>query len=196
MSKLHNMLARLLLAAMLAGGAGQALAGPTYTVRIDTATLGAGPAFLGMYFMGLADATAATATVSQLSGDLVGTPDVTGPITGSAPGPIAFSNAGGGGDWVQAVMLGGVFSFKLDFAVGSGDVGSTFGWALFNDSGYLGADGDLGTVSVQPDAGGNAGFTLATSGTLADVQVLPEPPTAWLFLLAGAPLLAFARRRA
>lgn len=196
MSKLHNMLSRLLLAAMLACCAGQAAAGPTYTVRIDTAALGGGQAFLGMYFMGLADATPATAVVSGLAGDFLGTPEVTGAIAGAAPGPIEFSNAGGGSDWVQAVMLGGMFSFDVDFKLGSGDVGSTFGWALFNDSSYLGADGDLGTVWVQPVVGGSPTFALVTSGALVDVQVLPEPSTAWLFPLTGLMLLAAARRRA
>ena len=196
MSKFQTMLARLLLAAMLACGAGQAAAGPLYKVSIDTAPLGSGPAFLGLYFIGLADATAATAIVTNLTGDLVGMPDVTGTVTGAAPGPIAFSNANGGSDWVQSVMLGGLFSFDLSFNIGQGDIGSTFGWALFNDTSYLGADGDLGTVSVQPVLGGNDQFALALAGQLVEVQAIPEPGTAWLFLLAGLPLLAFARRRA
>lgn len=196
MSKFQTMLARLLLAAMLACGAGQAAAGPTYKVSIDTAALGTGPAFLGLYFMGLADATAASAIVGNLAGDLVGAPLVSGMVAGSAPGPITFSNANGGSDWVQQVMLGGMFSFDVYFLVGQGDVGSTFGWALFDDTHYLGADGDLGTVSVQPVMGGNAQFELATIGQLAAVQVIPEPGTAWLFLLAALPLLTFARRRA
>ena len=196
MSKFQTMLARLLLAAMLACGAGQAAAGPTYKVSIDTAALGTGPAFLGLYFMGLADATAASAIVGNLAGDLVGAPQVSGMVAGSAPGPISFSNANGGSEWVQQVMLGGLFSFDVYFLVGQGDVGSTFGWALFDGTHYLGADGDLGTVSVQPVMGGSAQFELATAGQLAAVQVIPEPGTAWLFLLAALPLLAFARRRA
>lgn len=196
MSILQNVLARLLLAAMLAGGAGQAAAGPLYKVSIDTASLGTGPAFLGLYFMGLADAAPATAVVANLAGDLAGTPDVTGTVTGSAPGPLTFSNAGGGSDWVQAVSLGGLFSFDVYFQGGQGDAGSIFGWALFSDSAYLGADGDLGTVSVQPVVGGELQFALATAGTLVEVQVIPEPGTAGLLLLAGLPMLAFTRRRA
>lgn len=196
MNNLQKLLARLLLAAMLACGAGQAAAGPLYKVSINTATLGSGPAYLGLYFMGLADATAATAIVTNLTGDLVGAPDVTGNIAGSAPGPIEFSNANGGSDWVQAVTLGGVFSFDVTFLVGPGDVGSTFGWALFNDSSYLGADGDLGTVSLQPVAGGNDQYTLAVASPLAEVQAVPEPGSAWLLLLAGLPMMAFVRRRA
>jgi hypothetical protein len=196
MSKLQIILARLLLAAMLACGAGQAAAGPLYKVSIDTASLGTGPAFLGLYFIGLADATPATALVTNLAGELLGTPDVSGTVSGAAPGPLAFSNADGGSDWVQAVMLGGVYSFDVNLLVGQGDAGSTFGWALFNDTSYLGADGDLGTVSVQPVLGGNPQFVLASASPLVDVQVVAEPGSAWLLLLAGLPLLAFTRRRA
>jgi hypothetical protein len=196
MSILHTMLARLLLAAMLACGAGQAVAGPVYRVSIDTASLGSGPAFLGFYFMGLADAAPASAFVSKLTGDLLGTPDVTGTVTGAAPGTIRFSNANGGSDWVQAVTLGGLISFDLSFIVQQGDVGTTFGWALFNDTSYLGADGDLGTVSVQPVTGQAAEYLLTVASPLADVTVVPEPGTAWLFLLAALPLMAFVRRRA
>lgn len=196
MSILHTMLARLLLAAMLACGAGQAAAGPTYKVSIDTATLGSGPAFLGFYFIGLADAAAAKAIVSNLAGDLVGTPEVTGTVSGAAPGPLEFSNANGGSDWVQGITLGGVVSFDLSFIVQQGDVGTTFGWALFNDTSYLGADGDLGTVSLQHIAGQQTEYLLAVASPLADVTVVPEPGTAWLFLLAGLPLLAYVRRRA
>jgi hypothetical protein len=196
MTNLQTMLARLLLAAMLLCGAGQAAAVPTFKVSVDTASLGTGPAFLGLYFMGLADATPATAIVGNLAGNLTGTPDVTGTVTGSLPGSLAFSNAGGGSDWVHAVMLGGAFSFDVEFLVGQGDVGSTFGWALFNDTSYLGAAGDLGTVSVQPVPGALPQYALAVASPAVDVQMVPEPGTAWMMLLAGLPLLAFARRRA
>ena len=196
MSKLHNLLARLLLAAMLACGAGQAAAGPVYKVSIDTASLGSGPAFLGLYFMGLADAAPASAIVTSLAGSLVGAPDVTGSVDGTAPGPLVFSNANGGSDWVQAVTLGGMFSFDVTFQSGLGDAGSTFGWALFNDTSYLGADGDLGTVSLQPVRGGNDQYSLAVASPLVEVQAIPEPGSAWLFLLAGLPLMAMVRRRA
>jgi len=193
---LQNMLARLLLAAMFVCCAGQAAAGPLYKVSIDTGSLGSGTAFLGLYFVGLANATPATALVTNMAGNLLGAPGVSGTITGSAPGPIAFSNANGGSDWVQEVMLGGAFSFDVDLLVGQGDAGSTFGWALFDDASYLGADGDLGTVSVQPVLGGSPQFTLVTGSPLVDVQVIPEPGTAWLLLAAGLPLLVCSRRRA
>lgn len=127
MSNLKDFLARLMLAFSLLCGAGAATAGPIYSVRIDTATLGGGPAYLGLYFIGLADAAQASATVSNLAGALAGPADVTGAITGTLPGPLEFSNAGGGSELVQAITLGGVFSFDVTFMMGAGDVGTTFG---------------------------------------------------------------------
>ncbi|KQV82224.1 hypothetical protein ASD15_09190 [Massilia sp. Root351] len=195
MNTLNNILARLLLAVFLACSAGAAAAGPMYSVRIDTSSLGGGAAYLGLYFMGLADATPASATVSQLSGALAGTPAVSGTVDGALPGPLVFSNANGGSELVQAITLGGVFSFDLTFLMGSGDVGSTFGWALFNDVSYLGADGDLGTVSIQPGAAPGGVYALSGNSALSSVQVIPEPATLWLVLLALMPLAVLGGRR-
>ena len=195
MHNLKDLLARLVLAIFLACSAGAASAGPMYSVRIDTSTLGGGAAFLGLYFMGLADATPASATVSQLSGALTGAAGVTGTVDGALPGPLVFSNANGGSELVHAITLGGVFSFDLTFLMGSGDVGSTFGWALFNDASYLGADGDLGTVSVQPGAAPGGMYSLSSNSALSSVQVIPEPGTVWLVMLAALPLAMVARRR-
>lgn len=121
---------------------------------------------------------------------------MTGSITGSLPGPLEFSNAGGGSELVQAITLGGVFSFDVTFMMGAGDAGTTFGWALFNDTSYLGADGDLGTVSLQPGAAPGGVYLLANASPLSTVQAVPEPGTMWLMLLAGAALLLVARRGA
>ena len=49
MRNLKDLMARLMLAAFLLCSAGAASAGPMYSVRIDTATLGGGPAYLGLY---------------------------------------------------------------------------------------------------------------------------------------------------
>jgi len=194
MRNLKDLMARLMLTAFLLCSAGAASAGPMYSVRIDTATLGGGPAYLGLYFIGLTDAAQASATVSKLTGALAGAADVTGTVDGALPGPLVFSNANGGSELVQAITLGGVFSFDLTFLMGSGDVGSTFGWALFNDSNYLGADGDLGMVSIQPGAAPGGVYQLVNDSAISSVQAVPEPSTVWLVLLAGAALAMLVRR--
>jgi hypothetical protein len=193
MNHFKDLLAKLLLAALLLGGAGQAAAGPAYSITIDTSTLGAGPAYLGLYFLGLADAAPATATVDNLSGALSGPASLTGQVAGSAPGPFVFNSAGGGGDLVQEVTLGGVLSFNVSFTLGAGNAGSTFGWALFNQSSYLGADGDLGTVSLQPGGAPADAYVVNNFSALSSVQPVPEPSSIAL-LLAGLVLLAFHRR--
>lgn len=195
MKNFKDLLAKLILAVLLMSGGGHAMAGPTYIVSIDTSTLGTGPAYLGLYFAGLVGAADATAIVSNLSGAFVGPAATTGPVSGVLPGPLAFGNANGGSDWVQGITLGGIFSFDLDFMLGTGDIGSTFGWALFSDVAYLGADGDLGTVSVQPGAAASGMYLLANASALSNVQVIPEPSTVALLLFAGFLMVMSARRQ-
>jgi len=194
MRYLKDLLVKLLLAACVLGAAGQAGAAQRYTVTIDTATLGGGQAYLGLYFLGLADAAPATATVNNLTGAFSGTPQLTGAVTGMPPGPLVFSNAGGGGELVMAVSLGGLLSFDVGFTLGAGDAGTTFGWSLFNESSYLGADGDLGTVSLQPGAAPGAIFTVNNASGLSHVSSVPEP-SGMLLMLAGMLCLAVRARR-
>lgn len=189
-------LARLLLAASLAAAVSPAAAGPIYRVVIDTSALGTGPAFLGLYFLGLSGVSEATATATNLAGAFSGPAMLTGSVTGGVPGPLAFSNENGGGDWVQAIELGGWFSFDVEFMVGSGDTGATFGWALFDATHYLGADGDLGNLFLQPGAQPGQQVTIALADTdLTRVTVISEPSTVALLLLAMLLWLTIARRR-
>lgn len=192
---LKNLFAKLVLAMLLASGGGQALAGPTYIVNIDTSTLGTGPAYLGLYFSGLVGAAQATATVSNLTGAFIGPAEMSGPVTGALPGPLTFGNANGGGDFMQGITLGGLISFDLSFVLGTGDIGTTFGWALFNDTNYLGADGDLGTVSLQPGTATGNVYTLVVANALSNVQVIPEPSTIALMLLACCAMAMIKRRK-
>ena len=194
MNHMKNLLVKLLLAVCMLGGAGQAGAAPQYTVTIDTAALGGSPAYLGLYFLGLADAAPATATVSNLAGVFSGTPQLTGAVSGMPPGPLLFGNAGAGGELVMTVSLGGVLSFDVGFTLGAGDAGTTFGWSLFNESGYLGADGDLGTVSLQPGAAPGGIFVVNNASPLSHVQAVPEPSSVMMMLAGMLCLMVHARR--
>nr|WP_315221554.1 NF038129 family PEP-CTERM protein [uncultured Duganella sp.] len=195
MNHMKELLVTLLLAVCMLGGAGQAGAAQRYTVTIDTATLGGGTAYLGLYFLGLADAAPATATVSNLAGAFSGAPQITGAVTGTPPGPLVFGNAGAGGELVMTVSLGGVLSFDVGFTLGAGDAGTTFGWSLFNDASYLGADGDLGTVSLQPGAAPGAVFAVNTASDLTRVTAVPEPSSVLLMVAGMLCLMVHARRR-
>lgn len=195
MNHMKDLLVKLLLAVCMLGGAGQACAAQQYTVTIDTATLGGGTAYLGLYFLGLADAAPATATVSNLAGAFSGALQITGAVTGMPPGPLVFGNAGAGGELVMTVSLGGVLSFDVGFTLGAGDAGTTFGWSLFNDASYLGADGDLGTVSLQPGAAPGAVFAVNIASDLTRVTAVPEPSSVLLMVAGMLCLMVHARRR-
>jgi hypothetical protein len=198
MFNFKHFLANVALAAAMVGACGQAAATPLgYHIDIDTATLGTGPAFLDLYFMGLDGAPAATATVEHLTGAFDGAADLFGTVTGSAPGPIVFGNAGGGGELVQAIQLGGTFGFDVSFTMAPGDTGTTFGWALFDATHYLGTDGDLGDLFLQPDAApGSQVLVAAPTTRLGGVTAIPEPSTAALMLVAMLAMLAWRRPQA
>jgi hypothetical protein len=198
MSRFKHFLSWLALAAALTGTSGQAAATPLgYHVDIDTATLGSGPAFLELYFMGLDGAPAATAIVSSLTGALDGAAGLTGTVVGTAPGSFVFGNAGGGGDLVQAIQLGGKFSFDVSFTMLPGDIGTTFGWALFDATHYLGADGDLGNLFLQPFApAGQQILVAAPSTRVSSLTTIPEPSTAALVLVAMLAMAAWRGREA
>ena len=195
-----HIIANLALAAAAIGACGQAAAMPIYPiyhVDVDTTTLGTGAAYLDLYFLGLAGAADATAIVDHLTGTLLGTADLTGSVTGGAPGPFVFSNAGGtgGGEVVQGIQLGGKFSFDVSFATAAGDTGTTFGWALFDTTHYLGVDGDLGNLFLDPGAPvGHQVVTAAPPAQLGGVTVIPEPSTAALMLAAALGMLALQRK--
>jgi hypothetical protein len=192
MFNFKHYVANLALAAALVGACAQAAAAPLYRVDIDTTSLGTGPAFLDLYFLGLDGAPAATATVDHLTGALDGAASLTGTVTGTAPGPFVFGNAGGGGDLLQPIQLGGKFSFDISFTMLPGDVGTTFGWALFDATHYLGADGDLGNVFLQPFAPEGQQILLATAPTSVNgVTKIPEPSTVALMLVAMLAMLAW-----
>jgi hypothetical protein len=195
MFKFKHLLANLTLAAASIAACGHAAAAPVYYhVDVNTASLGTGPAWLDLYFLGLAGAADATATVSHLDGALDGAPDLLGSVTPGAPGAYVFSNAGGS-ELVQAIQLGGKFSFDVSFAMATGNTGTTFGWSLFDATHYLGVDGDLGDFMLQPDAPlGHQIFVAGPPAPLGAVTPVAEPSTAALMAAAVLGMLAMRGR--
>lgn len=190
---MRNMFSKLLIALCLCASAGFAAAGPFYRVSIDTSALGSGPANLGFTFLSVGDAAPATATISKLTGALAGSPSASGSVTDVLP--FVFSNAAGGGDLVQGISLGGIFSFDVSFDLGAGLDGTTFAWSLFNDTAYLGVNGDMGSIFLNPSApiGEQLSFTAARQ--FNHVMVIPEPSSVLLLLLAAAGMVAARRAR-
>ncbi|PQO86926.1 hypothetical protein C5614_31345 [Massilia phosphatilytica] len=93
------------------------------------------------------------------------------------------------------IQLGGKFSFDISFSMVPGDIGTTFGWALFDATHYLGVDGDLGNVFLQPFAPDGQQILLATAPTgISGVTKIPEPSTAALMLVAMLAMVAWRRQ--
>jgi len=193
MNGFKNLAARLMLAASMAWAGGAAFAAPVYHVAIDTTSLGSGTAYLGLSFLGL-DGADAEAAVTGFTGALTGMGTATGDVSGSLPDLLSFGSAGGGGDFVQSIVLGGRFAFDVAFSIGTGDVGSAFSWALFNDSQYLGADGDLGTIQLDPSAAQALQVTLPQANQFSSVSAIPEPASVLLALTGMFMLLLTSQR--
>lgn len=199
MQTLKQHAAHLLAATCMCLCAGAALAVPFvpfHHVDIDTTTLGTGTAWLGMDFLSVGGATPARATVSNLAGALLGTPVATGSVTTDPAGVLTFTSDAGGGDWFQAIQLGGHVGFDVSFLTGAGSDGSTFSWSLFDDTHYLGVDGNLGSIDLHPDAPADARLTVGPDNAFSTVRAVPEPSTLLLMALSGCGLMAARRRRA
>ncbi|KQV36737.1 NF038129 family PEP-CTERM protein [Massilia sp. Root335] len=199
MQTLKHHAARLLAATCLCLCAGAALAVPSapfHHVDIDTSALGTGTAYLGIDFLSVGGATPASATVGNLAGALLGIPVATGSVAADPAGVLTFTSDAGGGDWFQAIQLGGHFGFDVSFATGAGSDGSTFSWSLFDDTHYLGVDGNLGSIDLHPEAPADARLTIAPDNAFSTVRAVPEPSTLLLVALSGCGLVAARRRRA
>jgi hypothetical protein len=197
MQNLKHHAARLLAATWMCLWAGAALAVPVpyHHVDIDTSTLGTGTAYLGLDFLSVGGATPASATVGNLAGALLGSASLSGSVTVDPAGELTFTSDAGGGDWFQAIQLGGHFVFDVSFLSGAGTDGSTFSWSLFDDTHYLGVDGNLGTIALHPDAPADQRLTVAPSNAFSAVTAVPEPSTLLLVALAGGGLMAARRGR-
>jgi hypothetical protein len=138
---------------VISASAGQA---EQISVRLDTATL-SGRGWLDLQFNPGPGATpAASAVLSGFRGALDGVAGIDGDVAGTLPGVLVMSNGTPYNALFQPVVLGGPFSFVLDFcsevdATGF-ESGSVFAVSLY------GADGV--TALGSPDPSTNALVTI------------------------------------
>jgi hypothetical protein len=197
MQPMKHRAARVLAATWMCLCAGAALAVPVpyHHVDIDTSALGTGTAYLGLDFLSVGGATPASATVGNLAGALLGSAVLSGSVTADPAGGLTFTSDAGGGDWYQAIQLGGHFGFDVGFLSGAGTDGSTFSWSLFDDTHYLGVDGNLGSMELHPEAPAGEELVTSPSNAFSTVTKVPEPSTLLLVALAGCGLAAARRGR-
>jgi hypothetical protein len=188
-----NLFTRALLALMLVSGAGVASAGPVYHVTIDTTGLSGSGVFDFLFSGDAVTAGAATATLSNVSGDF-GAGKAYGDASGSVASNLVFGNSGGYAELLQVANLGGVFGFDLRFDLAPAGDGTTFGIALYNEAldAYLGIEGNLAQFELVP--GGVIG--VADDNALARIGIVSEvpEPAAVALLALGLALMAWTAR--
>lgn len=193
MFNLKNLFARALLALMLATGAAAASAGPIYHVTIDTQGM-TGTGFFDFLLLGDASTAApATFTLSNFTG-LYGLGVTDGDASGNVGSNVIMGNADGYAHLLQAVTLGGVFGFNLEFAVGLEGDASVLGIALINEAmdAYLGMDGDLAQFELAP-----SGLVISPDNvfvSISPVSEVPEP-AAMALLALGLMILGWTMRQ-
>jgi hypothetical protein len=172
--------------------ASNAAAAPIYQVSINTAALSGFSGYLDFLFLGLATATPAQATVSNLAGDFTGAGQVFGDVAGTAATGVVIGNSTGWNELAVGANFGGLFTFDVEFSVATpvGD-GTTLSIALLDNAfSYLGTAADIVTFALQP----GAATELTIDGAFAQVSAVPEP-SALLMVALGLVLLGLLRLR-
>jgi hypothetical protein len=197
MFNLKNLFTRALLALMLVTGAGAASAGPIYHVTIDTTSLTGQGVFDFMFLGDATSAGAASATLSNFSGNFVtdmGADMLFGDAIGNVASTVLLGNAGGYAELLQLANLGGKFGFDLRFEVAPAGDSTTLGIALLNAEmdAYLGLDGNLVQFELVP--GAEIGVSADNAfGTVTTVSEVPEPASLAMLAL-GLALMAWTAR--
>lgn len=192
-----KILSRTLLAMALTA-CGAACAGPTYHVSIDTSTLGTGTAHFDLGLANFPDSAPVTATLSHFTGNYADQSELGTAASGSVSDSVVLrTNSNGFSDLFQSIFLGGKFGFDVSFqTIGAGNT-SSFIAQLYNAdvSGFLGVDGNLLEIDLQPgQADVVAPANAFAAVTASDAAAVPEPSTL-LSMVTGLGLLGAGLRR-
>lgn len=189
---LKSLVLRFAMLLALAAGAGNALAGPTWHVTLDTTPFAGQHGWLDFLFTGLANAGEASATLSGFTGfngDAGAATLVEGDVAGSFAGTLTIGNGSGWNEYGQWLQLGGLLEFDVAFDVPPAGAGTSLVVTLLDERfGYLSGTGDLLAFAVQP----GAGISATADGAFATVSAVPEPAS--MAMLAAGLLMLAARR--
>jgi hypothetical protein len=189
MKLLKSFFLRAMLALAVACGAGPVLASTTYHVSIDTSTLSGQSGYLDFLFLGLGNATAATAQLSKLSGNFTSSSFALGDASGSTASGIAIANGSAWNEFGIWANFGALYAFDVSFDLAPDlAAGTTLSVALLDDQfAYLGTSGDIVTFALQP----GLADTVTADSQFAAVSISPVPePSSVLLMIAGMLLLA------
>ncbi len=179
-------------------------------VTVDTSSLAGTDGFLDFTFdPGALVTQSAFAGISGFSSDgALGTPFVSGDVTGILPADVTLNNDQPFNDYFTEFTYGNTLSFLLtlggpaiDSPDGTSTSGSTFAFSMFSADGATplltsnSTDGFAFTFDVNLDGSTRlANFSDATSVGGGPSSAVPEPAS---FLLCGASLIAlFVKARA
>lgn len=166
-----------------------------YNVWVDTINISGQTGYVDFQFNPGNDAEPATATLFNFNsmGGTIGTVDRIGDVSGTLPGPVAFTNGTTLNDYYQSITFSNHLAFTIDAPLGSG---SSFGFGMFDASGapMLTTDpnGFAFTLDYQSDGSVIPGtFPTAFGNSVVTASAVPEPSSFALvgFGLAGAALL-------
>lgn len=191
MFNIKTLFLRALLALSIAVGAPAAIAGPVYSVSLDTRALAGTSGLLDLVFLGQETPNPTFARLSNFSGDFFGDAILEGDAAGDVVNGAVLGNRDGFNAFDQAVRFGGLISFNVSFETEYELIGTTLSVALLDmDYDYLGAEAFLATIDVMA----NTPATIAIlAPNLVSVAEVPEPRD-WLLVASGLLLIGFTRR--
>jgi hypothetical protein len=203
MFKFKQFVQQALLAVALLGGTSAAMAGPTYQVTINSAAWTGMTGLIDFTFLGVDDAVAAAAHVSNASGPFGAEDGRSASVTGDIGSSLTFLNSNGFNFLTHAATFGGQFIFNVtfdgDFETIGGPDGTTFAVSLYSD-GF----GELLSAAAQfnlvPALNGElAMIDIASDESITTVNEVvaevPEPSDLLLMLSALAMLGLVLRRQ-
>lgn len=196
MFNIKNLFLRALLALSIAVGAPAAVAGPVYSVSINTSSLAGTSGLLDLMFLGLETPNPTFARISNFSGDFFGEPIPEGDVVGDIASGVVMGNRTGYNVFDQAVRFGGLLSFDISFETEYELIGTTLSVALLDMAfNYVGADSHLLAIDVVANAPATIDVLAPGLVSVAELPPAEVPePRDWLLVATGLVLLGATRR--